>query len=434
MQKNELQSKSNVIDYNKILNREIYTEKILTFLKNFDDKKSDLLIQRGLYLYGEPGIGKTKLICNLLKENNYDVIYYDSSDIRNKNIIDLITNDNMSSINVHSMFTKVKKKIVIVMDDIDGMNNGDKGGINSLIKIIRPKKTKKQKNEEISMNPIICIGNNHIDKKIRELVNVCYSLELNKPTDKQIEKILMNKINVDKYNINKLLSFINTDLRRLNLIIDMTKKININENTLNSLFSKNIATEDIKNIVQLLLNKEYNIEEHNIINETDRTIVGLLWHENIIDVIDKVDENNIELYLKILKNICFADYIDRITFQKQIWEFNEMSSLLKTIYNNKLLFNSDIKKKQINDVRFTKVLTKYSTEYNNMLFINNMCQNMQMDKNDVIHFFIELREKYNLNEITELLEPSNISKLDINRMYKYLNVIKYGKHIDDIIQ
>ena len=43
------------------------------------------------------------------------------------------------------MFTKVKKKIVIVMDDIDGMNNGDKGGINSLIKIIRPKKTKNRK-------------------------------------------------------------------------------------------------------------------------------------------------------------------------------------------------------------------------------------------------------------------------------------------------
>ena len=33
----------------------------------------------------------------------------------------------------------VKGKIVIVMDDRDGMNNGDKGGINSLIKIIRPK-------------------------------------------------------------------------------------------------------------------------------------------------------------------------------------------------------------------------------------------------------------------------------------------------------
>ena len=55
------------------------------------------------------------------------------------------------------------------MDEIDGMNNGDKGGINSLIKLIRPKKTKKQKLEEITLNPIICIGNYHIDKKIKEL-------------------------------------------------------------------------------------------------------------------------------------------------------------------------------------------------------------------------------------------------------------------------
>ena len=55
------------------------------------------------------------------------------------------------------------------MDEIDGMNNGDKGGINTLIKLIRPKKTKKQKLEEVTMNPIICIGNYHIDKKIKEL-------------------------------------------------------------------------------------------------------------------------------------------------------------------------------------------------------------------------------------------------------------------------
>ena len=56
------------------------------------------------------------------------------------------------------------------MDEIDGMNSGDKGGINALIKLIRPKKTKKQKKEDITMNPIICIGNYHIDKKIKEMM------------------------------------------------------------------------------------------------------------------------------------------------------------------------------------------------------------------------------------------------------------------------
>ena len=62
-------------------------------------------------------------------------------------------------------YKKLLKKIVIVMDEIDGMNNGDKGGINQLIKLIRPKKTKKQKMEDITLNPIICIGNYHVDKK-----------------------------------------------------------------------------------------------------------------------------------------------------------------------------------------------------------------------------------------------------------------------------
>ena len=31
------------------------------------------------------------------------------------------------------------------MDEIDGMNSGDKGGINSLIKLNSPKENKKQK-------------------------------------------------------------------------------------------------------------------------------------------------------------------------------------------------------------------------------------------------------------------------------------------------
>ena len=113
---------------------------------------------------------------NILKEMNYDVIKYDAGDIRNKSIIEMITNNNMSDKNIMSMFYKKVKKIVIVMDEIDGMNNGDKGGINMLIKLIRPKKTKKQKLEELTNNPIICIGNYHIDKKIKDLMKVCNTI------------------------------------------------------------------------------------------------------------------------------------------------------------------------------------------------------------------------------------------------------------------
>jgi hypothetical protein len=163
-------------------------------------------------------------------------------------------------------------------------------------------------------------------------------------------------------------------------------------------------------------------------NETERTSVGLLWHENIIDCIEKMDKKqSIPLYITQLDNICFADYIDRITFQKQIWQFNEMSSLIKTFKNNKI-YHSLIKKKNKNspnEIRFTKVLTKYSTEYNNSLFIQKLCQKLGMDKKDLFGFFIELSNNYENVEIINLLEDYEITKLDINRIYKYIE--KYIK-------
>jgi hypothetical protein len=163
-------------------------------------------------------------------------------------------------------------------------------------------------------------------------------------------------------------------------------------------------------------------------NETDRTSVGLLWHENIIDVIDKFDKKqSIPFYINQLENICFADYIDRITFQKQIWQFNEMSSLIKTFKNNKMYHEYFQKKQKYNptEVRFTKVLTKYSTEYNNSLFIQKLCQKLGMDKKDLFGFFIDLKNNSDDNEIVNLLENYEIGKLDINRIYRYIE--KYIK-------
>ena len=166
-------------------------------------------------------------------------------------------------------------------------------------------------------------------------------------------------------------------------------------------------------------------------NEADRTIVGLLWHENIIDVIGKMKPDvSIPFYLKQLDNICFSDYIDRITFQKQIWQFNEMSSLIKTFQNNNMYHETFKKKRKVaNDIRFTKVLTKYSTEYNNSLFIQNLCQQLGMDKKDMISFFTELKLKQNEGDIAHLFENYEINKLDIVRVYKYID--KHGKCDDD---
>ena len=195
------------------------------------------------------------------------------------------------------------------------------------------------------------------------------------------------------------------------------------------MFQKKNYNEDTKEITRKLLKDHYKIEEHSLImNETDRTSVALLFHENIIEVLSKTHMNiTIDFYLKILNNVCFSDYIDRITFQKQIWIFNEMSSLIKTFYNNHLYHKELKKKNKISDnkeIRFTKVLTKYSTEYNNSLFIQNLCKQLNMDKKDLFSYFIFLKNNYNIDEINELFnENYDINKLDIARFYRFIDYL-----------
>ena len=59
--------------------------------------------------------------------------------------------------------------------------------------------------------------------------------------------------------------------------------------------------EDTKTITKNLIHNHYNINDHlTVMNDTDRTIVGLLWHENIIDVLSKSQkEQSFPLYEKI---------------------------------------------------------------------------------------------------------------------------------------
>jgi hypothetical protein len=422
---------------NSILEREQISNQIKEILNSFDASCKNVNYNKGIYIYGAPGSGKTTFVTKLLEEMKYDIIKYDAGDVRNTSLIDTITSNNISSRNVLHMMNKTVKKIVIVMDEIDGMNSGDKGGITSLIKLIRQKKTKKQRLEDVTMNPIICIGNYFVDKKMKELMKVCNTFELKMPTVKQTTAIMNQIIPPDKINMKLVMDYVQGDLRKIQFIkklYDNAPEL-LNESLIKNILHLKSQNEDSKQITKLLINRPIPIEEHNkFINETDRTIVALLWHENIIDMISsKKNEKTIPFYLKILDNMCFADYMDRITFQNQIWQFNEMSSLMKTFHNNKIYhdtFPENVNQFVPNEVRFTKVLTKYSTEYNNQQFVYSVCQDLDMDKKDLIAFFQELRFFFGddfqnnvdlMAQVCKLFENNNIGRLDIKRMYRYLD-------------
>jgi len=52
----------NAIDINNLLDRDKIKEEITSILQNFEKKKKEINIKRGIYLYGNPGSGKSYLI------------------------------------------------------------------------------------------------------------------------------------------------------------------------------------------------------------------------------------------------------------------------------------------------------------------------------------------------------------------------------------
>ena len=55
-----------------------------------------------------------------------------------------------------------------------------------------------------------------------------------------------------------------------------------------------------------------------------------------------------------------------------------------------------------------------------------MCQQLSLDKKDLFAFFLDIQKKYkDDNEILKLFENCEITKLDINRILRYLE--KYTK-------
>jgi len=440
---------------NRIFGRDKIYNEIKHILESFDKNLNNVLFKKGIYIYGSSGCGKTDFVVSLLEDLHYDVIQYDAGDIRNKNLIDSMTSNNLSNYNVLQMMRGVKKKIAIIMDEIDGMNNGDKGGLTSLIKLIRQKKTKKQKLENRTVNPIVCIGNYYSDKKIKELVKVCNTFELLPPTQKQMQSLIEYMIPeithlLSPERMQSLLNYIQSDIRKFKFIFHLYQKrpeLVLYEN-LDELFHTKKFNENAKINTKRLINEPISLEKHsNYLNDTDRTIVSLLYHENIIDMIEKEPNKKrvFELYHSILNNICYADYMDRITFQKQIWVFNEMSSLIKTFYSNKLYHDHFPQNRNCfhpTEVRFTKILTKYSTEYNNILFFFNLSQQLDMERKDVVAFFQDLQYYYGeqfyldtdkMNHVEKAFENYKITKLDVKRIYRFLEK-NVKKEEEDMIE
>jgi hypothetical protein len=404
---------------------------VTNYIKNLDKTNSP----KYLYVYGDIGIGKTTIIKGILSSLKYNINYIDCN--QNKLSVDELINMTNHS-DVYSMFFNNKQNNALIVDNINYYSYSDKSYFTNLIKLLKKKTTHKP-------IPFIFINTLQEEKKFAELYKISTLLKINPPSNSQLKNIILklypaifdlensNHIvnNILDYLDNKFYKLINIHYFYYNNIIELKFNSVTNKGLTNacnsSINNANIINNsNIKLLTKNLLEHRFNLNDLDIINYSDRTSLSLLLHENIIKLFNvNLSSSDLKIYKKILQNFAFCDCIDKNIFLYQIWQLNDITYIIKIFYNNFILYQSNLLKHiDQKDIIFTKILTKYSSEYNNFNFIFSNTQLYCTNKKNLL-LYMFVSEKYDethiklvYNRIIKLIDQYINYK--INNSYKIL--------------
>ncbi|PSN63684.1 DNA replication factor C, large subunit [Corynespora cassiicola Philippines] len=172
---------------------------------------------RAVMIHGPPGIGKTTAAHLVAKIEGYDIVESNASDTRSKKLVEEGLKGVLSTRSLNGYFAgdgknveASKKKMVLIMDEVDGMSAGDRGGVGALAAVC--KKT------EI---PMILICNDRRLPKMKPFDYVTFDLPFRRPTVDQIRSRIMTIAHREKLGsvpasvINALIEGSRSDIRQV---------------------------------------------------------------------------------------------------------------------------------------------------------------------------------------------------------------------------
>ncbi|RDW82063.1 hypothetical protein BP6252_03175 [Coleophoma cylindrospora] len=241
---------------NQICGNKGAVEKIQSWLKgwhtahkyNFQKRGADGLGgYRAIIIHGPPGIGKTTAAHLAAKLAGFDIIESNASDTRSKKLVESGLNqvlDNRSLLGYFAGDGKTvdaeKKKIVLIMDEVDGMSAGDRGGVGALAKVCKQ-----------THIPMILICNDRKLPKMKPFDFVAFDVPFRRPTVEQVRSriatiCLREGLKLPMPVIEALIEGSNKDIRQ---IINMVSTIKLDQTAMDFDKSKTMSKAWEKHVV-----------------------------------------------------------------------------------------------------------------------------------------------------------------------------------------